>query len=154
MNHMPEIDPLVIPIVAILMPLLLVPIVLVLKFRHSRREWEHKERMKAMETGLPIPPSATMGGVAAVGAGVPIASVLSAAVASLLLPTTPSHDHEAIHGIIWFGAVLISALAFGSSLVLAHMHSRALHASTNSQRLAGTKPAFDPDSYDVVSSRG
>ena len=43
------IDPLVIPIVGILMPLLLVPTILVLKYRQARREWEHLERMKAME---------------------------------------------------------------------------------------------------------
>ena len=36
------------PVVAILMPLVLVPTVLVLKHRHQRREWEHLERLKAM----------------------------------------------------------------------------------------------------------
>ena len=42
------VDPLIIPIVGILMPLVLVPTVLVLKHRYKRREWEHLERMKAM----------------------------------------------------------------------------------------------------------
>ena len=45
------------PILGILMPLVLVPTILVLKHRHQRREWEHKERMKAMEIQLPTPPA-------------------------------------------------------------------------------------------------
>ena len=45
------IDPVIIPVVAILMPLVLVPTIIILKHRHCRREWEHKERMKAMEIG-------------------------------------------------------------------------------------------------------
>ena len=47
-------DPLIIPIVGILMPLVLVPTVLVLKHRHKRREWEHRERMRAMEGPMPL----------------------------------------------------------------------------------------------------
>ncbi len=48
-------EPLIIPIVAILMPLVLVPTILVLKHRHKRREWEHRERIKAMELQMPVP---------------------------------------------------------------------------------------------------
>ena len=47
-------DPLLIPIVAILMPLVLAPTVIFLKHRHSRREWEHLERMKAMDFHMPM----------------------------------------------------------------------------------------------------
>jgi len=153
MNSIAEIDPLLIPILGILMPLVLVPTILVLRYRHGRREWEHQERMKAMDTGLPITATATKGGVAAIGAGVPIASVLSALVASLALGTGSSDD-IAIDGIVWGCAVLISALAFGSSLILAYIQSRAQCATTTSQALQNGKPAFDPDALDVVSSRG
>ena len=63
-------DPLIIPIVAILMPLFLVPTVLVLKHRHKRREWEHRERMRAMDGPQPFGRPAGWigsGGVAAIG---------------------------------------------------------------------------------------
>src|SRR5207248_2500864 len=112
------IDPLVIPIVGILMPLALVPTILVLRFRQVRREWEHRERMKAMDTGLPMAATTTKAGVAVIGAGVPTVSVLAALAASLLLDSGSSDDIE-MHGIVWGCAVLISALALGSSLILA-----------------------------------
>jgi hypothetical protein len=75
------VDPLIIPIVAILMPLVLVPTILVMKFRHKRREWEHRERLRAMDGPMPLSRLAGpvgSGGVAAIGAGVPTISVLAA----------------------------------------------------------------------------
>src|SRR5262245_30633951 len=75
------VDPLLIPIVASLMPLVLVPTVLTLKHRHKRREWEHRERMRAMDGPMPLMRPGSWGGsggVAAIGAGVPIASVAAA----------------------------------------------------------------------------
>lgn len=103
------IDPLLIPIVAILMPLLLVPTILVLKSRQARREWEHLERMKAMDDGRPVAASSTYCGVAAIGAGVPIASVLAALAASLLLDSHSSDEIE-MYGVVWGCAALIAPL--------------------------------------------
>ncbi len=147
------IDPLVIPIVGILMPLLLVPTIIVLKYRQARREWEHLERMKAMNNGRPVATSSTYCGVAAIGAGVPIASVLAALAASLLLDSHSSDEIE-MYGIVWGCAALISALALASSLILAAIQSRARDATRTTQTLMNDKPAFDPDALDVVSSRG
>ncbi len=52
---------LLIPLAAILMPLVLVPTTLFMKHRHKRREWEHRERMKEMEERLPIRPVQALG---------------------------------------------------------------------------------------------
>ncbi len=70
-----------IPIVAILMPLVLVPTTLFMKHRHQRRKWEHLERLKSIEVQMPMPMRQALGGaagIATIGAGVPVVSVLGA----------------------------------------------------------------------------
>jgi hypothetical protein len=151
-------DPLIIPIVAILMPLFLVPTVLVLKHRHKRREWEHRERMRAMDGPQPLGRLAGWvgsGGVAAIGAGVPVASVLGALVTTLLWePSTM--DDVPIPAVAWGCAVVISAGGLITSLILAFLQSRTLLKldSNAAADLEHAKPAFDPDTFDVVGSRG
>src|SRR5947207_1414383 len=117
----------IIPVTAILMPLLLVPTIITLKHRHRRREWEHLERMKAMEVQLPVPRgqgSAGSRGVAAIGAGVPVASVLAAFLTGLTWqPKT--RDDFLVPVVAWGCAVVISAAALLTSLIVAFMHARA-----------------------------
>jgi hypothetical protein len=153
----PEIDPLLIPILGILMPLVLVPTVLVLKHRHSRREWDHKERMKAMEIRLPTPPSQLSGkstAIAFIGGGVPIASVITALLAGTTLrEDVLPQDAIAIHGIAWGCAVLISFGALATSLIMAFMFRKSANESVHVEPEMNGKPAFDPEAYDVVSSR-
>jgi hypothetical protein len=152
------VDPLIIPIVAILMPLVLVPSVLVLKHRHKRREWEHRERMRAMEGPVPLSRLAGpvgSGGVAAIGAGVPVASVLAAFLTGLTWePTTP--NDVPIPAVAWGCAVVISVGGLITSFVLALLQARTQRqlASTVAAELNVEKPAFDPDTFDVVGSRG
>jgi hypothetical protein len=150
---MPEINVLWIPIVAILMPLMLAPTVMALKHRTAKREWQHKERMKAMEMGLPVPGSAA-GSVAAIGAGVPIASVMTAALTCLSYHPSSSGDEVPVFGIAWGCAFLISILGMATSLVLAHIQNRGRRESEATMYATRNgKPIFDPDAYDVVSSR-
>ena len=151
-------EPLLIPIVAILMPLFLVPTILVLKHRHKRREWEHRERMKAMETPFQFPQIVGLGssrGVAAIGAGVPVASVLAAFLTSVTWEPT-AFDEVSVPAVAWGCAVLISAGALVTSLTLASMHAKAAEKADSIARMdnANAKPAFDPDTFDVVGSRG
>jgi hypothetical protein len=157
MMEVPPIDPLFIPIVAILMPLALVPMILILKHRHSRREWEHKVRMKAMEIQMPVAPSQRHGrgtGIAAIGAGVPIASVVAALLASTTIEESSiPQDTVAIHAIIWGCAFLISICAFVTSVVIALVSRKPASETTSVEQPMDVKPAFDPDAYDVVSSR-
>ena len=96
-------DPLIIPIVAILMPLVLVPTVIFMKHRHKRREWEHRERMKSLEVSGPLPAGHApvgSGGVAAIGAGVPIASVI-AAFLTCVASEVRTEDEIPMAGIAW-----------------------------------------------------
>jgi hypothetical protein len=149
-------EPLLIPIVAILMPLFLVPTILVLKHRHKKREWEHRERMKAMETPFHFPQVLGLGssrGVAAIGAGVPMASVLAAFLTSITWEPT-SFDEVPVPAVAWGCAVLISAGALVTSLQLASMHAKAAEKADSIARMDNAKPAFDPDTFDVVGSRG
>ena len=122
---MHELNPLWIPILGILMPIVLVPLILMLKHRTLQREWQHKERMKAIEMGGSPPPSTAAGSVVAIGAGVPIASVLAAAVTSLSYQPTSAGDEVPVFGIAWGCAFLISILGMGSGLILAHIQGRA-----------------------------
>lgn len=150
-------DPLVIPVVAILMPLVLVPTILVMKFRHQRRNWEHLERLKAMETQLPIPLGqaiAGAGGVTAIGAGVPAVSVLGAFLTTLLWDSPVASDSAIVPVFAWICAATISSLAMGTSLKLASMSRDAAHQSELSAAMSDGKPVYDPDAFDVVSSRG
>src|SRR5215472_4295429 len=108
------------------MPLVLVPTVLVLKHRHKRREWEHLERMKAMNGSQPLTRLrgwAGSGGVAAIGAGVPAVSVLGALLTCLnWRPMTP--DDFVVPAVAWGCAVLISAGGLVTSLILAILQAR------------------------------
>jgi len=152
---MPQMDPLLIPIIAILMPLVLVPTVIILKHRHRRREWEHQERMKSMEIRLPASTADSPGmgrAIAQIGAGVPIFSVLAAFVTTLTWDPHTGGDVP-IPAVAWGCASLIAALAMGSSLILAYIHPRAPKVVETAHEMNDGKPAFDPDAYDVVSSR-
>jgi hypothetical protein len=148
-------DPLIIPLAGIAMPLVLVPTVLTMKHRHRRREWEHLERMKAMELGLTTPAGRDSTGrsaVAAIGSGVPIAAVVTAFLTCTEGP--PSVEGIPLAAIAWSCAALISGGAMLTSLILAFMLARA-HARADAEaRLNHAKPVYDPDSFDVVGSRG
>ena len=149
-------DPLVIPIVAILMPLVLVPTTLFMKHRHKRREWEHLERMKSIESSYPVPSlNGGVGarGVAAIGAGVPIASVFAAFLTCVTAEVT-SQDEIPMAGIAWGCALMISAGAMGTSLILAFTQARARSQSVSAGPRVDKPAVYDPDAYDVVSSRG
>jgi hypothetical protein len=151
------VDPLIIPIVAILMPLVLAPTILVLKHRHKRREWEHRERMRAMEGPMPLMRTrawAASGGVAAIGAGVPVASVLAAFLTTLYWEPTTLNDVP-MPAVAWGCAVVISVAGLVTSLLLALLQARTQRDmdSAAAAALQGEKPAFDPDTFDVVGSR-
>ncbi len=151
---MHEFNALMIPIVAILMPVVLVPTILLLKHRTLKREWQHKENMKAIEMGMSAPSTHGGGGVVAIGAGVPIASVIAAAVTSLSYEPSSIGDEVPVFGIAWGCAFLISIIGMVTSLILAHIQGRARKETESLNALRNGKPVFDPDAYDVVSSRG
>jgi hypothetical protein len=146
-----------IPIVAILMPLVLVPTTIFMKHRHQRRKWEHLERLKSIEVQMPMPMRQALrgaGGISAIGAGVPIVSVIGALLTTLIWEPIVPDDAIAVPAIAWGCAFLISAGAMLTTLKLAAMQHAAWKESELAYRSSDDfKPVFDPDAFDVVSSR-
>ena len=97
---MHEINVLWIPIIGILMPVILVPTILILRHRTLQREWQHRERLQAIEMGLPTSSLNSGGSVAAVGAGVPIAAVIAAVITTLSY-SAPEGEEIPVLGIVW-----------------------------------------------------
>lgn len=150
---MHEINALWIPIIGILMPLVLVPVIMILKHRSLQREWQHKERMRAVEMGLAPGAMDSGGSVAAVGAGVPIVAVIGAVVTTLAY-TAPEHEKVGVLAIVWGNALMLGIIGMITSLFLARMHTRTRRETDAYHTADNGKPVFDPDAYDVVSNRG
>ncbi|WP_435009128.1 hypothetical protein P12x_000379 [Tundrisphaera lichenicola] len=139
-------DPLVIPIVGMLIPIIIVPTALGIKHAKFLREAEHTERMKALELGrtLPSDESWSPASIAtAIGAGVPLGSMGIAWMAS-------NSSHGADES-IWMSACMV---AIGGLICGTILASR--HFATRNQMMQSdiAKPAYDPDAYDVVGRRG
>jgi hypothetical protein len=145
-------EEMLIPIVAILMPLILVPTIIKMKHAHRLKEWAHKERMRAMELGL-APPTSMSGtfwpslAAIAIGAGVPIGAFFFAWMANL----TSHVGEEAflVAGGVGFAAVISGAMLASKLIGGAHCG----HAPAEPPSFA--KPSeYDPDAYDTVGRRG
>jgi hypothetical protein len=139
-----------------------------------KRELEHKERMKALEMGLPVPGAAPWPALTAIaiGAGVPIAALAAALIATAMAPRPPADaDHLALsvwtqrdqttgyHGLVWGGASGIGVTAVLAGAVLAWRYMGLRHSPSHNHHAydeAGyaAKPPLDPDAYDTVSRRG
>jgi hypothetical protein len=147
---------LIIPLCGIMMPLVLVPTIILLVHRQKKREWHHQERLRALEMGLPASgPDRMPGGgtVIAIGAGVPIASVLTAWMTTISV--SDSHpDYMPIVAVAWGCAFMISSGALITSLVLGVLLMRSRKPAEPVDQFAAIKPAYEPDAYDVVSRRG
>jgi hypothetical protein len=138
------------------MPLVLVPSIIVLVHRHKKREWKHQERLRAIEMGLPAAePEQRLGGgaVIAIGAGVPVASVLAAWMTAVSVPhSTP--DYLPIIAVAWGCTWMISTGALIASLILGIMLLRSRKPAEAADQFASAKPLCDPDAFDVVARRG
>lgn len=142
-------DPLIIPIVGMLIPIIIVPTALGIKHARFLREVEHAERMRAMELGLPTAeeqansPSSVAGSI---GLGVPLGSLFIAFIAA------PKAGPPETIAAIWTAAAMlgIAGVICGSALAAMQFSKR----NQPSAPLADSKPSYDPDQFDVVSSRG
>jgi hypothetical protein len=149
-------EALIIPLAGIMLPLILVPMIMTMKFIHKKREWEHLERMRTLQTGGSVSrPSHRLGGAAlmGIGAGVPAVSVVAASITTSNVPFTYP-DYLPFVAITWGCAFLISTAALICALVLGIFQVRSQKASPAFDDDTATKPAYDPDAYDVVSRRG
>jgi hypothetical protein len=142
-------DPLIIPIVGMLIPIIIVPTALGIKHAKLLREVEHAERMRAMELGQTLPgdQSLTPGSVAVfIGAGVPIAAMVIAWMAGRSI-----HEEGPLEA-IWMtaGMVGLGGVICGTVLGAQQFSKRDQAAAVSAEE----KLAFDPDAYDVVGRRG
>lgn len=142
---------LLIPLAAIALPAVIVPMSIAGKHLARQRQYRHEERMQALKAGLH--PSAGVqvpgpGAVVAIGAGVPVAAVLGALGATLSLPFhTP--DLVPLLAIIWSASVLLGICGLATGLILGLM----LHRASRRRAAAPSgKAAYDPDLFDPVHS--
>lgn len=143
----------VIPMMGIMLPLILVPTIIRMKHAHRRREWEHKERMRAMELGL-VPPGSephtfwpSMAAIA-IGAGVPVGAFFCAWMATMT--SQVSDDVFAAATGVGIIAVVCGSMLAAKLYGISGTRSREL----TPPNLAAKPAHFDPDAYDTVSQRG
>lgn len=115
------------------------------------REMEHLERLKALETGTPLPgdgPWWTPNRVAAgIGVGVPVF-----AFATAFLTTNMNHGPQGIA--VWAGTAAVSVAAIICGSVLTFHLPKSAEPQPRAMTGMGSKPAFDPDAYDTAGRRG
>jgi hypothetical protein len=149
-------EAILIPIVALAIPVVVVPTAIVVKFLHRRSERRHQELMHALDLGHPpgSHSSTWPAAWAAIGLGVvvPLGCFFLAWMAAL---SQGSRGEEA-----FFGATVVSIVGIvtGSRLALRILDAApgAAREEFRSDRMNHTaKPAgYDPDALDVVSRRG
>lgn len=145
--------PMGLALAGILLPAFLVPTVILLKHSRMKRQWEHLERMEAMRSGVPAPASQSppgSGSVVAIGAGVPAASVLGAWLTTIAVPHGRGEETLVLAAIVWGCALLISALAMTTALVLGILQHRACARVARRESHGSAKPTHDPDAFDLT----
>ena len=141
------IDARLIPLAGMAIPVVLVPVILAIRQESKKREMEHLERMKALETGQPLPtrnawPAAVV--CTAIGAGVPICAFFFT-----WLTTVTTH----VESDIWLAPTVVGFFSVVVGGRLAAKLLRPQQATAVESSLSG-KPTMDPDAYDVVGRRG
>jgi hypothetical protein len=136
----------IIPLAGIMLPMVLVPTIMGIRHARQKREWEHAERMKALDLGQPLPggevwPSAA---AIAIGAVVPISALLIALIGGL----AGAHEEVAVPSTL----VGFSGVIGGSILATRLIGNR--NRAKRQDLYANGKPHMDPDAYDVVGRRG
>ncbi|WP_165219013.1 hypothetical protein [Aquisphaera insulae] len=141
-----------IPIFALLVPIVVAPTGIIMKYRQRKREMLHRERIRAIELGMPVPPGDHGLGLSipVIGGCVPIAAILGALLLSMFLFRAES-DAIPMVAIVWAFATAISVAALVTALILGYLAAR---SSRPVEQPASFKSVYDPDAYDVVSSRG
>jgi hypothetical protein len=143
------IDPMIIPLAGIALPIVLVPVILGVRYARHERELEHAERIRALELGRTLPKDKerwTLPRIGvAIGAGVPVAVFFCALQASQTL------DEPRV---AWIASSIVglAAVICGSTLSAWHFFR-----SEQADILADgfhAKSQLDADAYVVVGSRG
>lgn len=141
---------LIISIVALLIPIVIVPTALGVRFAQRAREMEHAERMKALELGRTLPQDEPWWSPArislAIGAGVPFGVFFCATMA-----TGVAGYHEEV----WMGTMAVALTSVISGSLLAGKHFAHQAQAEGLFSTGHAKPRLeDADAFDVVGSRG
>ncbi|MDR3618526.1 MAG: hypothetical protein P4L85_04180 [Paludisphaera borealis] len=138
--------------VAILMIVVALPVVLGMRHAAKDQEFQHAERLKAIEMGRPLPGDPAHEGsprtaVAGIGVWVPISALVIA-----LAATTGSQNSEAAGVAIWVsaGGVGVTGLICGTILAMSTMARDGRTADCH----APAKHRFEESEIDTVSRRG
>ena len=143
------IDPILIPLAGIALPVVLVPVILGIRYARYERQLEHAERIRALELGRTLPkdePWWTLPRISvAIGAGVP---------AAVFFCAWQAGRTQGDPTVTWVAASIVgfAAVVCGSGLSAWHFFRPDQSADLADGFHA--KPQFDADAYDVVSSRG
>jgi hypothetical protein len=161
-------------LLVLLIPLTAIVVPTVLGFRHAarKRDLEHRERMKALEMGMPLPGDSawTSALCICIGAVVPVASLVVGLIATLVAPggrRMSEHPGDLSNIVFWdhvqssnyyttiwtgVGFVGVAGVVGGTLLAMRLLGSR--DRSRIELPATGKPPAFDPDAYDTVGRRG
>jgi hypothetical protein len=141
----------ILPLVGMSLPIILVPVILGLKHARLDREFEHAERMKALELGRRLPgeepwwspPRLSV----AFGVALPVGLFLCA------WKATESQPNYAIA--VWAAAAVVGFSGVIGGATLALRHFRYTGFGAQDRRFDVEKPEHhDADAFDVVGSRG
>jgi hypothetical protein len=137
-------------VVAVLAIVVALPVVLSMRQAAKDREFQHAERLKALEMGRPMPgETVAQGPASAIGIGfwVPICVFGIAVGASQV-----SHG-AATEVAIWVSAGCVGVTALICGTILA-MRAQALDGRAADHLASAAKPSFDEHEVDTVSRRG
>jgi hypothetical protein len=143
-------DAMVIPVLALAIPIVIAPFAMAFKFARQAREMKHRERMRALELGRTLPGDESWSSPARIavliGAATPVGVFATAATAS---------GSVGFHEDIWMSAMATSMTSVICGTVLAWKHFGQRARAEAEARAAYAKAAdFDADAYDVVGARG
>ena len=144
--------PLLIPIVALFIPIIVVPTAIVMKQAQRRRELEHAERIRALELGRTLPGDEPALSPEKLSAGIGIVVPLGSLLVGWLACESQGYRAE-----IWVMASVVSLAGVLGGTILAsrQMGMRERERTRAAGYQMHTKgEAYDPDTIDVVGRRG
>ncbi len=144
------IDPVWIPLAGIALPVVLVPTVLGIRYARQEREFEHRERMKALEMGRTLPGDESWWSLPRIGMLIAVIVPVVSFIAAYQATTVWDDPRPA-----WVAATMVgvASVICGSGLAAYHFVRRDRMAEQVAE-LHAFKPPIDADAYDVVSRRG
>jgi hypothetical protein len=147
--------PLLIPIVALFIPIIVVPTAIVMKQAHRRRELEHAERIRALELGRTLPGDESVLSPEKLSAGIGIIVPIGSLLVGWMVCESQGYREE-----VWVLAsvVALAGVIGGTILAAKHMgireRERARAAGYHLPSQHGKVESYDPDTIDVVGRRG